>query len=1687
MKKIFFFLAAMALAITANAKVTTISPDAENDALRLAVHYAEDGDIIEMTEGTYVQCNNGYVAFDGKSVTVKAAEGANVVLQLQVPITLANGGKATLQGIKIDASRLTELADWYEHVIYANDATEGKQLVMDGCELYSFNMNKSAIYSKADNKLDLCRITNCYFHDVEKSCLFFEGTSIAELSVTNSTFANNIAKVTESYYAGIIDVRNADAKVTVDHCTFYNCLLMNTDYAAITMKGPQAANVVISNNIFMLPEAIDGHRAIRESVEATNCMTFNYVKDNGGIHSSVTKTNCQLNVDPLFVDTANCNFALADGSPAIGAATDGSNLGDPRWNAPAVEEPEYDVMDITMTNLVVQEMEDFVVLTASDDSNTGLNVMLAVNEDGSLAADSYMALIQGWNEVELPIVEGNITKAYNEELATDVYTGLVVVEYMEGKLGLNLTMYAKPVVVTDVVVTDATITVETGDDGMGGTYEMINVTANWNESVLKLEGVEKEFEGFLQITETFVVDGEEDWYIWMCMNGVITTVDNVLTVTGEFKNNFTGDVYNVTISGKLPVAEEPAPLKGIVKRALTIGESTIVLTHEADGTPHIYNIKGEKITELSQEGIIAVDPENAGDLLAISDIAATEDGKLVAVNQMICQADASYVDEGYKRGENRFYIWNDLAGAPSVWFKSIQYANWFRSNNGYTMAIKGTSTNATIALSGYHATKSWARIANYKVIDGVYTEPANSAEGNECYTWCEGTAAGDIDDNVIGKKYELNASPLAAENWIVDGDLVNPIEYTTPAEIKAVLTTVTPISVDLGKKFNGATYVTVDDQVLMFAPYANADGKLVGVKVLDITEGLDSIAELAVLDLEAPVAATAAATAVAIAAYDVNITLVVDGYIYPLTYTLPKPERTEVTVSRVLAYDLSSTLSEDSTTLTVNYTLNANADAVEVVILNGEEVVKTVPCKGINKGTYTVEIATAGLPQDKLTWAVNAKGAPISEMVEVTDQSRGIYDFYNMMDVLVDNDPESEYFSKIYIQMAYNGASDGATDRADVQTAGLFIYDQELDELNNPSNVGIKPTLPEGYTMGDNRNKFHRLDINPNTGDLTYCYNVKGQPAVFAIDRANLTGEVTNLLSGVEGLTQTAAHCFDAEGALYVMDLPAAGTIYKIVDGVATVFAASDSKWVNASMTLASDGRGGLWVAQNRGQIDTYYQLAHYTKDGALDFAVYQGNENGFTGSSTRGALAYDASRHLLAQGRNGKVEVYSVAYNAETGVPALTLVATTPSVGTNIDGLHFDYAGDLYVVNSSKEKFQKFAMPTNNNACSTPAASKYAFSLEAAETPAPGITLTATGLETTLDEDGSYTLQGQAVVNGDESNLMDFMLTVYPTEGYTNAFLDNWAVMIFDAPTPGAFVENADGTFTYTAQLEYTDWDDLTTIYNINMSGTIKKTEGPEYTEKEDEITNMVFDFDNMVMYGGPSTNYEVEVFLGLAEDNLDGTFTLSSESSVAIKGIDAEFIEGYAYDIDPSAPSAKAVVKVNWDGMYYAFTLTMTAAPLEAIEIVITDATVEVEEWKDFPEAPTTNYALTMTADWTNPADSVVYPVKVELPIYDPNATEPVDALSMVKVGDGETLLGVVDGEYLKVTTVEGVVTATGLVANPATGFAVNITISGKLPETAVDNIQVGVKAIKVIKNGQLIIINNDVEYSAQGQVIK
>ena len=608
--------------------------------------------------------------------------------------------------------------------------------------------------------------------------------------------------------------------------------------------------------------------------------------------------------------------------------------------------------------------------------------------------------------------------------------------------------------------------------------------------------------------------------------------------------------YAFHIGELLPDPVVVTEMVGVVKRALQNGENTIVLTHEADGTPHIYEVANGTILELLQNGVIARDPENAGDLLAISDIALTEDGKLVATNYMQTQSGDDYVDAGYKRGETRIYIWNDLHGAPSILFTSKMSSNWFRSKQGLTMAVKGTSDNMEIFMTGIHATKAWARVSSYRVIEGVYVEP--DVNNNDYYHFYDVADAVAL-ETTVGTQYELTASPLGVMNWILDAELINPVEIVEPETNNVEISSCVALSTDLGKKFNGTSIVTVGEQVLMVAPYATAEGLLAGVKVLDITAGLDAATEVATADLDAAVEATAAATAVAVAENVLTITLVADATIY----------------------------------------------------------------------TLNVEL-------------------------------------------------ESE-----------------------------------------------------------------------------------------------------------------------------------------------------------------------------------------------------------------------------------------------------------------------------------------------------------------------------------------------------------------------------------------------------------------------------------PNYMLLEDDITNLVIDLESMAIIGGPSTMWQVEVFLGLAEDdNMDGQWSLSPESSVAIMGFDARFIDGYVYDIDVNAPAAKAVLHVEDSGFFYEIKLDMTSTPQESIVVVVEDATVTIDTIPLFGDQ--VDYALKMTADWTYAEDGVTYPVLVEVPVYYPEATEPSEMTCTVTIGgmgDTDPWLGFGEGT-LTITTVDDVVTAKGLVANPYTGVAFDVTVSGKLPKgpvDGVDNVQVDTKAVKVIKNGMLIINKDGHEYNAQGAMIK
>lgn len=515
----------------------------------------------------------------------------------------------------------------------------------------------------------------------------------------------------------------------------------------------------------------------------------------------------------------------------------------------------------------------FVNWTIGEDTHTENPLTLTVNSDltviANFAAIPQYTITATVNNESMGAVEGAGVYYEGETvtLTAKPSAGHAFVDWSNGATTPTLTFVAEKdtTVTANFNILSYTLTVNVNDETRGsvdlttGTYEYgteVEVTATPEDGY--------EFAG---------------WSNGSKANPLTITVKKDETITANFRAVLAS---SITLNA-LPVQDYSASIVGTVKRAIQNGENTIVLTHEANGTPHIYNVAHatNTVTEISQEGVVAVDSENAGDYLAISDIALTEDGKLVATNKIVCQSEDGQVAAGYKRGELRAYIWNDLAGAPSLWFTSKQSSNWYRSIQGHTIAYKGTSTNGTLFATGVTASGVKFRYSVYNVIDGIYTDP--NTNDSEYYHFTKGSAQ---TTDALGANYQLVASPLASPNWILDGELVEPFEIVDPLTFNTEVTANPTLSVNLGKKYNGASCLAnYNEHHLMVAPYANGEGYLAGVKVVDVVDGFAAATELTTnTDLATAENATAAAaTAVVDAEGKLTIHLFSDAKVYTFT------------------------------------------------------------------------------------------------------------------------------------------------------------------------------------------------------------------------------------------------------------------------------------------------------------------------------------------------------------------------------------------------------------------------------------------------------------------------------------------------------------------------------------------------------------------------------------------------------------------------------------------------------------------------------------------------------------------------------------------------------------------------------------------------------------------------------------
>lgn len=390
-----FFFVALALSICATLSASTINVSPGSGKIKSAVGNAKSGDVLVLANGEYNESSYSDVKV---SLTIKAADGAKPVIKMGYGylFRVRNDNTVfTLEGVTIDGNG-TKNARSIRN--YGSDGaiTARQQYIVKNCTFQ--NMDR-AFYLAANTSECSLTVEGCTFTDVTRG--IYIGTyldpsdteqysttrtdiNVPDLSVTNSMFVRNNRALSVSgarrttkrvtvknntfvscgayeedasgnatvnertLYFSAVDGEDEQyfdiEKCEIDHCTFYDCNNTRTVYC------PAYNGTQITNCICYFTKYIPAGYAY--AIYAANSAVKNSIAYGAPIKADAQAVTENVSFqNPFFVDAANGNFQLFKNSPAVGTATDGSNMGDPRWG---VSDKEQDVSLLPIADRIMK-------------------------------------------------------------------------------------------------------------------------------------------------------------------------------------------------------------------------------------------------------------------------------------------------------------------------------------------------------------------------------------------------------------------------------------------------------------------------------------------------------------------------------------------------------------------------------------------------------------------------------------------------------------------------------------------------------------------------------------------------------------------------------------------------------------------------------------------------------------------------------------------------------------------------------------------------------------------------------------------------------------------------------------------------------------------------------------------------------------------------------------------------------------------------------------------------------------------------------------------------------------------------------------------------------------------------------------------------------------------------------------
>ncbi len=444
------------------------------------------------------------------------------------------------------------------------------------------------------------------------------------------------------------------------------------------------------------------------------------------------------------------------------------------------------------------------------------------------------------------------------------------------------------------------------------------------------------------------------------------------------------------------------------------------------------------------------------------------------------------------------------------------------------------------------------------------------------------------------------------------------------------------------------------------------------------------------------------------------------------------------------AYNVSAQVAEDA--VTVNYTLNAPARAVDVVFYNGETQVAAIAADGLGKGEHSIEVANGDLGEKgtALRYEVKVTGVGSKDILKIGES----YKVWSPYGLACNNAPMSAGFGQTYLietdpddndgYLAYGTLYTGYI--SDKNHSALYAFDQDFNQiLNAEGTAGFKGGLESKKGLcaapgneydfktvrvskdgrvfvgrGNGLTNSPIMEVNPadlnaswtpvfTGGELDAATGVVwagGQEQARMVSSFDVEGEGENLKLWVLGNQYSNGGYNCGDYACHTYNL---GTASAWTGAASSVFAPLTGVYTIApkAVNVVSDQKGGLWYIQHRSApTETVPALKHYNAEGVEDYSD-------ISTPFAQGGMAISADGETFAlPTASNKITIYTTDYAPNLlGKIFFNQVGTFTVEETSVSAMAFDYAGNLYVASAGTESVSRYTVPRDNKVVVTPAA----------------------------------------------------------------------------------------------------------------------------------------------------------------------------------------------------------------------------------------------------------------------------------------------------------------------------------------------------------------------------------------------